>query len=161
MRRGRLYLLGFLAVSVIIFGVFLRVVNLEEKVYTSDEVRAIYRLSGYTSEEFMADYPWISVDSTSIVMTAVNGVIMTPFGKYKMTERSGRSNLFYSKESSVLDRVQTWMEKYKLSMEGCKSGEADGHKSRILVNFHYMKEIIHSKQDRPFEYHGPEPLFEF
>lgn len=44
--------LRFLLIIILAICVFVRFVNLEQKVYTTDEVRGILRLSGYTSQEF-------------------------------------------------------------------------------------------------------------
>jgi uncharacterized membrane protein len=43
----------FLIVIVLILGVFFRFANLDQKVYSADEVRSILRLSGSTSPEFI------------------------------------------------------------------------------------------------------------
>jgi uncharacterized membrane protein len=43
----------FLILVVLIIGIFLRFANLDQKVYSADEVRSILRLSGYSSPEFV------------------------------------------------------------------------------------------------------------
>jgi uncharacterized membrane protein len=43
----------FLIIIVLILGVFFRFANLDQKVYSADEVRSILRLSGSTSQEFI------------------------------------------------------------------------------------------------------------
>ncbi len=43
-------------VWLLILSVFFRFVNLDEKVYSADEVRSFLRISGYTSEEFVAQF---------------------------------------------------------------------------------------------------------
>lgn len=43
----------FFIIFVLVIGTFLRFANLEQKVYSADEVRSILRLSGYTSTEFV------------------------------------------------------------------------------------------------------------
>lgn len=45
----------FLTVIILSIGIFLRFVNIDEKVYSADEVRKILWLSGYSSEEFIAE----------------------------------------------------------------------------------------------------------
>ena len=40
-----------LIVAVLALAIFFRVVNVDQKVYSADEVRSILRLSGYTSNE--------------------------------------------------------------------------------------------------------------
>lgn len=42
-----------LIVVTLLIGLFLRCANLDQKVYSADEVRSILRLSGYTSQEFI------------------------------------------------------------------------------------------------------------
>lgn len=48
-------LLLFLVIIIFIIGVFFRFVNIDKKVYSADEVRKIIWLSGYSSEEFIAE----------------------------------------------------------------------------------------------------------
>ncbi|HBB36283.1 MAG TPA: hypothetical protein DDZ80_23835 [Cyanobacteria bacterium UBA8803] len=43
--------LKFLIIIILLIGIFLRFVNLDQKAYSSDEVRTLLRTSGYTSEE--------------------------------------------------------------------------------------------------------------
>ena len=43
----------FLIISILILTIFFRFANLDQKVYSADEVRKILRFSGYTSQEFI------------------------------------------------------------------------------------------------------------
>lgn len=43
----------FLLISILILTIFFRFANLDQKVYSADEVRKILRFSGYTSQEFI------------------------------------------------------------------------------------------------------------
>lgn len=45
----------FICIGLIVLGVVFRVVNLDQKIYTVDEVRGLLRASGYTSQEFIAE----------------------------------------------------------------------------------------------------------
>ena len=45
----------FICIGLIVLGVVLRAVNLDQKIYTVDEVRGLLRASGYTSQEFIAE----------------------------------------------------------------------------------------------------------
>ncbi|NCS26946.1 MAG: hypothetical protein GPI96_21960, partial [Microcystis aeruginosa BS13-02] len=41
----------FLIIAILLIGISLRFFNLEQKVYSADEVRSIKRFSGYTAQE--------------------------------------------------------------------------------------------------------------
>ncbi|MEM9482527.1 MAG: glycosyltransferase family 39 protein [Cyanobacteria bacterium P01_F01_bin.116] len=45
----------FICISLIVIGVVFRIVNLNQKIYTVDEVRGLLRASGYTSQEFITE----------------------------------------------------------------------------------------------------------
>jgi uncharacterized membrane protein len=47
--------LKFICIIIIVIGISFRFVNLDHKVYSADEVRAILRLTGYTSQQFIEE----------------------------------------------------------------------------------------------------------
>lgn len=62
LRSWKFILIIFLA------GILLRFVNLDQKVYSADEVRSILRLSGYTSQEFIDKvFTGDAIDARSII----------------------------------------------------------------------------------------------
>lgn len=56
----------YICVGLIVLGIFFRTTNLDQKIYTVDEVRGILRASGYTSQEFIAD---VSASDTTTAQT--------------------------------------------------------------------------------------------
>ena len=44
-----------ICIGLIVLGIFFRITNIGEKIYTVDEVRGLLRASGYTSQEFVAE----------------------------------------------------------------------------------------------------------
>ena len=92
---------------------------------------------GMTSFDLLEQYPITSADSTSYIMTAINGGIMTSSGIIDVsTKKSRNSNHFSYLEDKYVEDFNRSIDKYGFTLQEL----SDSCNNRIIFNAKYMQE---------------------
>ena len=92
---------------------------------------------GMTNLGILENYPFESADSTTWLITAVNGEICTKYGRVSMTSKTNHRANGYKKISPLLQQhVQEQCIKYGITLEQCMEDQ----ESRQIYNINYFKD---------------------
>lgn len=92
---------------------------------------------GMTSLPMLEKYPFYSADSTSWIMTSVNGGIFTPYGVIQVTQTSEHMpNHFIKCGEHKKQAIIKWLESFGMTYEECRMD----YNSRAITNVHYFVE---------------------
>lgn len=92
---------------------------------------------GMTSISLLEQFPFTSADSTSWIMTAVNGSIFTEYGVLLISEVSkGRQNHFDKLDSKSKENLTKYIESRGFTVEGLSKD----YKLREMFNITYMND---------------------
>jgi hypothetical protein len=87
---------------------------------------------GMTSLDILEQYPFTSADSTSYLMSAINGNIMTKYGCLNVSERRlSKDNMRFLKDKDLLDSV---VNKYGFTLDELASDVS----KRTIYNIKYL-----------------------
>ena len=101
---------------------------------------------GMTSFDLLEQYPITSADSTSYIMTAINGGIMTPSGILDVsTKKSYNSNHFSYLQDNYIEEFNKSIDKYGFSLQEL----SDSCNNRIIFNAKYMQEKANNLTYKP------------
>jgi hypothetical protein len=93
---------------------------------------------GVTAWDLLKSYPWYSVDSTSAMMNAITGGIMTPWGSYTISVRAQQKD-FTTKE---IELIHDYILQKNYKIEELNTGDMIGVIMRLKFNIEYMADFI-------------------
>lgn len=103
---------------------------------------------GMTSLKLLESFPFTSADSTSWIMTAINGGIMTPYGVIIVSERQGHiKNNVKNQSKEVQDSFQNYLEEIGITLQELQTEPT----ARLIANIKYLVKWTENYQYRPIE----------
>lgn len=103
---------------------------------------------GMTSLRLLESFPFTSADSTSWIMTAINGNIRTPYGIITVSER--QSNLkggIHNQCDVAKDTLKEYLESIGLTLEGVANEPTD----RLIANLKYLTNWAENYEYKPLK----------
>lgn len=98
---------------------------------------------GMTSLDVLEQYPFTSADSTSYLITAINGTIMTDYGYLNVSERRlSKDNMRFLKDKNLLDSITN---KYGFTLDELASDIS----KRTIYNMRYLLEWAENYEYKP------------
>lgn len=98
---------------------------------------------GMTSLEILEQYPFTSADSTSYLMTAINGTIMTDLGYLNVSERRlTKDNMMFLNNKDLLEKT---VSKYGFTLEELSKDIS----KRTIYNIKYLLDWSNNYQYKP------------
>ena len=105
---------------------------------------------GMTSLNLLEQFPFTSADSTSWIMTAANGGVMTAGGNITTSDRQLDSpDHIYNKSKAKLDDTKQYVKKFGFELEDLVSDPDN----RTLFNLRYLKDWADNYQYRGNNYY--------
>lgn len=98
---------------------------------------------GMTSLEILEKYPFTSADSTSYLMSAINGTIMTDYGYLNVSDRRlSKDNMQFLKDKELLEKT---VSKYGFTLEELSTSIAN----RTIYNMKYLLDWSENYKYKP------------
>ena len=92
---------------------------------------------GMTSLNILESYPFTSADSTSWLMTAANGNIITKFGTICVSNvSSNKPNHIYKLPKHIQQQIAAELEHYGITLEQC----SEDYKMRCMFNINHLQD---------------------
>ena len=101
---------------------------------------------GMTNFNLLSQYPITSADSSSYIMTAINGGVMTERGVIEVSEqKNSNKNHFSHLEDIHIDTFNSLLKNYKVTLEELSKS----CNKRIITNARYMQEKANNLVYKP------------
>lgn len=101
---------------------------------------------GMTNFNLLAEYPITSADSSSYIMTAVNGGVMTERGVIEVSEQKNNNpNHFIHLDKNYIDSFNSFLAEYDITLEELSKS----CNKRVITNAKYMLKKANNIQYKP------------
>lgn len=105
---------------------------------------------GMTSLRLLESFPFTSADSTSWIMTAINGGIMSPYGVIIVSERQGfLKNNISNQSKQVQEKFQLYLDELGITLEELRTEPT----ARLIANIKYLVKWAENYEYKPIAYH--------
>lgn len=105
---------------------------------------------GMTSLRLLESFPFTSADSTSWIMTAINGAIMSPFGVVVVSERQKfLKNNIYNQPDLAKEKFQDYLKEIGISLEELQTEPT----ARLIANIKYLVKWTENYKYTPVQCH--------
>ncbi len=117
---------------------------------------------GMTSPEMLRKYPFDSADSATWALTSAMGTILTPYGRYYVSEeKQFDSNHIENLNPAMRKPVLEYIESFGFNYDTIKKKE-NGYKFRNLINIEYFLKLEEELTKNPVVFSDHQkPLFDF
>lgn len=123
--------------------------------YFPDNKKIGFHGFGINDEDILLNYPWKSVDSSSVHMLARYGAIYSPFGILYINPKVSLYLKWRNKES--LKILKNYIKKIGCDYEIAIQQDKDGIKERCKISIHYTEEL----KNRSISFYKKNPLLLF
>ena len=101
---------------------------------------------GMTSLRLLESFPFTSADSTSWIMTAINGGIMSPYGVIIVSERQKHlKNNIYNQAKPVKEAFLQYIETLDLTLQELQTEPT----ARLIANIKYLVKWCENYKYKP------------
>lgn len=101
---------------------------------------------GMTSFNLLSQYPITSADSSSYIMTAINGGVMTDRGVIDVSQqKSNNLNHYIHLDKNYIDSFNDFLKEYEVTLDEL----SESCNKRIITNAKYMQKKIVNIQYKP------------